>query len=89
MALGAGQGIVLRLVMREMVLVILVGVAAGVSTGLLCGRYIESQLFGVKAADLTIFALSASVVLATSLGAACLPSWRASRLDPVAALRGD
>ena len=87
MALGAEKGNVIRLVLREMLLVIVSGIAAGVATGLLCGRYVESQLFGVKAADPPVFVLSVAAVLAASLGAAFIPSWRASRLDPVRALR--
>src|SRR5437867_4392772 len=87
MALGAEQGNVIRLVLREMLLVIAFGITAGVATGLLCGRYVESQLFGVKAADPTVFVLGVAAVLAASLGAAFIPSWRASRLDPMRALR--
>ncbi len=87
MALGAQQGNVIRLVLREMLLVILVGVAAGVGTALLCGSYVQSQLFGVKASDPPVFVISVVVVLAASIGAAFLPSWRASRVDPMRALR--
>ena len=86
-ALGAERGHVIRLVLREMLAVIVFGIAAGVATGLLCGRFVESQLFGVKAADPPIFALSVAAVLTASLGAAFMPSWRASRLDPARALR--
>ena len=86
-ALGAERGHVIRLVLREMLLVIVFGIAAGIATGLLCGRFVESQLFGVKAADPPIFALSVAAVLTASLGAAFMPSWRASRLDPTRALR--
>jgi ABC-type antimicrobial peptide transport system permease subunit len=87
MALGAEKGNVIRLVLREMLLVIVLGIAAGVATGFFCGRYVESQLFGVKAADPPVFILSIAAVLGTSLAAAIIPSWRASRLDPVRALR--
>src|SRR5205823_14095052 len=82
MALGAERGHVIRLVLWEMLPVIVFGIAAGVATGLLCGRFVESQLFGVKAADPPIFALSVAAVLTASLGA-LMPSWRASRLDPM------
>jgi ABC-type antimicrobial peptide transport system permease subunit len=70
-----------------MLLVIVFGVLAGIVAGLLGGRYVESQLFGVKAADLQVFAISIAAVLAASVGAALIPSWRASRLDPARALR--
>jgi predicted permease len=87
MALGARQGNVIRLVLREILFVILLGVAAGVITALLCGSYVQSQLFGIKASDPPVFVISVVAVLAASIGAAFLPSWRASRVDPMRALR--
>jgi ABC-type antimicrobial peptide transport system permease subunit len=87
MALGADKGRVIGLVMREMLMVILVGIAAGALAGLLCGRFVESQLFGVKAADLTVFVISTAALLAASLAAAFAPAWRAARINPMAALR--
>jgi len=87
MALGAQTGNVISLVVREMLLVIFVGIAVGALGGVLCGRYVESQLFGVKALDRSIFAISIGVLLAASLTAAFIPAWRASRLDPMRALR--
>jgi putative ABC transport system permease protein len=87
MALGAQAGNVISLVVREMLLVIFVGIAVGVIGGVLCGRYVESQLFGVKALDGSIFSISIAALLAASLTAAFIPAWRASRLDPMRALR--
>jgi predicted permease len=87
MALGAERGSVIRLVLREMLLVILVGTAAGVATGIFCGRFVERQLFGVRAADPPVYAISVAVLLAAALAAAFLPARRASRIDPVRALR--
>ena len=86
-ALGADKGRVIRLIMMEMLLVILYGIAAGVITGRLCGRFVESQLFGVKAADPLVFAISVAVLLTASMLAAFIPAWRASRIDPMASLR--
>jgi ABC-type antimicrobial peptide transport system permease subunit len=86
-ALGAERSRVIRLVLREMALAILAGIAAGVTASLLCGRYVESQLFGVNAADPPVFGLAAGALLAASLAAAFLPAWRATRIDPVGALR--
>jgi predicted permease len=87
MALGAAKGRVIGLVLREMLLVIAVGTAGGVLAGLVCGRFVESQLFGVNAADLLVFVASAVALLGASLVAAFTPAWRASRIDPMAALR--
>jgi putative ABC transport system permease protein len=86
-ALGADKGRVIRLIMTEMLPVILVGIAAGVITGLLCGRFVESQLFGVKAADPPVFVIGVAVLLTASMLAAFIPAWRASRIDPMASLR--
>ena len=87
LALGAQPGNVILLVVREMLLVILVGIAVGAIGGVLCGRYVESQLFGIKALDRSVFILSIATLLAASLTAAFIPAWRASRLDPMRALR--
>jgi putative ABC transport system permease protein len=89
MALGAGQGAILRLVLNEMTTVILFGLAAGVAAAYLCGSYVETQLFGVKALDVPVFAISASVLLLASLIASFAPAWRASRISAVRALRSE
>ena len=86
-ALGADKGRVIRLIMLEMLPVILFGIAAGVITGLLCGRFVENQLFGVKAADPPVFVIGVAVLLTASMLAAFVPAWRASRIDPMASIR--
>ena len=86
-ALGARQGTVVRLVMREMLAVILIGLAAGVTVAYMSGSYVETQLFGVKAGDWPVFALSVTTLLAAAIVAAFVPAWRASRISPVRALR--
>jgi predicted permease len=86
-ALGAERAQVVRIVVREALAAILLGLAAGIMAAMVCGRYVESQLFGVKANDLPIFLLGAGVLLATSLAAAIIPALRASRIDPLQALR--
>jgi ABC-type antimicrobial peptide transport system permease subunit len=48
---------------------------------------VESQLFGVKAADPLVFAIGVAILLTASLLAAFIPAWRASRIDPMASLR--
>jgi ABC-type antimicrobial peptide transport system permease subunit len=86
-ALGADKGKVIGLVMMETLPMILFGIAAGVTAGLLCGRFVENQLFGVKAANPLVFVLSVAVLLTASMLAAFIPAWRASRIDPMASLR--
>ena len=86
-ALGAKRGTVVRLVLREMLAPILAGIAGGAGGGLALGRLVASQLYGVTAADPPVLAVSIGAVLAASLAAAMIPSWRASRIDPIRALR--
>lgn len=87
MALGAARGNVISLVSREMASVIAAGLAAGLAAGYYCGRYVESALFGVKAHDPLVFALALGALVVASAVAVLLPAWRASRIDPMSALR--
>ena len=86
-ALGAEQGRVMGLVMRELLPVVLIGIVGGAAASLLCGRYIETQLFGVKVADPEVFLMSVGALLTVSMSAVFVLAWRASRIDPIAALR--
>jgi predicted permease len=86
-ALGAKQGSVVRLVMREMLGVILLGLAVGAAAAYLSGTYVETHLFGVRARDWLVFAVSAATLLAAALVASFAPAWRASRISPVSALK--
>lgn len=87
MALGAERGSVVRSVLQEMLPVMLLGIGGGVLASALCGRYVESQLFGVKANDPAVFFVTIGTLLITSMSAAFVPAWRASRIDPIRALR--
>ena len=87
MALGAEPWGVAGLILSEVALIIGLGVLAGVLAGLAGGRYVESQLFGVKALDPVVFGIGVATVLAVSFAAGILPAWRAARIDPMHALR--
>jgi predicted permease len=87
MALGAEQKNVVRLVLSEMLALIVFGVFAGVAIGVSGGRFVQSQLFGVNADDPLVFMLSAAALLCAALLAGFVPAWRASRIDPIRALR--
>jgi putative ABC transport system permease protein len=89
MALGAERGAVMKLVVGQGFRLAAIGVALGLVTAALTGRFLESQLFAVSTFDpLTIFATSAGL-LAAGLLASYLPARRAVRVDPAVTLRCD
>jgi predicted permease len=87
MALGAQQGGVLWLILRESIVVLLVGIAVGVPATLAAMRLIESALFGLKPSDPLTLVGAAVVVAAVTLLASYLPARRATQVDPMVALR--
>jgi len=89
MALGARRGIIVRLIAGEMIAVVIGGLAAGVATAYFCGRYVQSQLFGLEAHDPLVFSIAVTALLSAAAAATILPALQASRLDPLRALRHD
>jgi putative ABC transport system permease protein len=87
MALGAQTGNILSLVMRQGLILVGSGVLAGLVAALLCVRLLRSQLFGVSAFDMGAFLLASLALLVTGLLACYLPARRATRVDPLVALR--
>ncbi len=87
MAFGAMPRDVLKLVMREVGLMVLTGVVIGVPAALGLARFVESQLFGVKANDPLIFAVATVSLTLVALLAGYIPARRAARIDPIKALR--
>ena len=88
-ALGAQHGDVVRMILREAVVVVLVGVAIGVATTLATTRALQSFLFGVGPADPFTLVGVAALLCGVGLTAALLPSRRAARINPVAALQAE
>ena len=88
-ALGADPAGVARMVLRQGVLVALVGVAAGVVAALGLTRFLTGLLFGVDPGDPATFAAMAALLLAVAAAASYAPARRAARVDPVIALKGD
>ena len=89
MALGAERRQVLALVMRRGVMLAAVGIVAGLTGAFAGARYLESMLFGVEARDPATFAAVAAMFAAVAVAAAYLPARRATRVDPMVALRID
>jgi predicted permease len=87
MALGAGRGRVAWLVMREIALLVLAGIAIGLPLALAGGHIVEKGLYGIKGIDPVSDAAAISVLIAAGLLAGYLPARRAARIDPLAALR--
>jgi ABC-type antimicrobial peptide transport system permease subunit len=87
MALGARPGDVVRMVLRFALAPVLAGLAIGVAAAFSWGLFLRSLIYGVDRFDLVSVSESVAVLLAAALLAAALPARRATRVDPVVALR--
>jgi predicted permease len=87
LALGAGRGTVIWMILRDVCLLTAVGLAIGASAALASARFIESFLFQTKPNDPRAVALAAAILLTSALVAGYGPARRASRVDPLTALR--
>jgi predicted permease len=87
MAMGAEPGDVLRLVLVQGMVPVLLGVGAGLAVAFASARLVEGLLFGVSAADPATFVLVPAVLAAVALLASWMPARRATRIDPLVALR--
>jgi putative ABC transport system permease protein len=87
MALGAGQGDVLRLVIRQGMKLVLIGLAIGLAGALALTRLMKALLFGVSANDPLTFGSIAALLALVALMACWIPARRATRVNPIVALR--
>lgn len=87
LALGAEARQVKRMVVLQGMRLVVVGVAIGVASALGLTRFIASLLFGVQARDATVFVVAPAVLALVAFAAAWVPARRASRVDPIDALR--
>jgi predicted permease len=87
LALGAGRGLIVWSVMREVLLLLAIGLAIGIPTGLGLGRFVSAQLYGIRPHDPSIAIATMLVLTAVSAAAGLIPAHRASRIDPILALR--
>src|SRR5437660_242262 len=87
MALGADAGSVRGLVVREMLLILVIGTVAGLGAAAATMKFTQSMLFGLKPWDAFVYSSAAVALWAVAIGAAYLPARRATAVDPVVALR--
>ena len=87
MALGARAGLVLWLVLRQSVALLAIGFVVGVPLALLAARALGTQLFGVRAFDPVTLGGALLVLTITGILASLMPARRATRVDPLTALR--
>jgi predicted permease len=88
-ALGAGQGTILKMILGEGTIMALIGLAIGGLAAIPLTRVISGLLFGVEPIDPPTILGSALLLLVVALGAAWLPARRATRVDPMIALRSE
>ena len=87
MALGAKTGTVIWLVMREVVMLLAIGLAVGVPAALALGTFVAAQLYGIKPGDPSIAIASLLALTIVACTAGLIPASRAGRIDPILALR--
>jgi predicted permease len=87
MALGAETAQVRLLIMKEVGSMVLLGVAVGLPLSYGLARFSESLLFGVRAGDPMVYALGLALIALIALAACYIPARRATRVDPLVALR--
>ncbi len=88
-ALGASDGVVLWSELRHALAVVVAGVAAGVAASIALGRVLASQLYEVSSTDPLVYAAIAVGLAAVGALASYLPARRATRVDPMVAIRAD
>jgi macrolide transport system ATP-binding/permease protein len=89
MALGAQRGAVVRMILRQALVLAAIGLAIGLPAALGASRLVESFLFGIKSNDPSVLVLAVAVLLCAALIAGYLPAWRASRINPLTAIRDE
>jgi predicted permease len=89
MALGADRGDVRRLILTQVVRMFVIGGLSGIVVAIALCRLAQSLLFGLESYDPTVVAAAVATIVLVALGASLVPASRASRIDPISALRFD
>jgi predicted permease len=87
LALGAQRGLIVWSVMSEVLLLLAIGLAVGVPTAIGLGRFVAAQLYGIQPHDPWIAGATVLLLTLVSAAAGLIPAHRASRIDPILALR--
>ncbi|HXE14326.1 MAG TPA: FtsX-like permease family protein, partial [Bryobacteraceae bacterium] len=87
MALGARGEQIAGMILRETLQLVLIGFGIGIPAAIAASRFIKSELYGLKPYDSITLAVAISIMAGVALLAAYLPARRASRVDPMIALR--
>jgi predicted permease len=87
LALGAQPSTLVWMVMREVLLLLAIGLAIGIPSAMALGRYVSSQLYGIEGNDPVIAVTTMVLLTVVSAAAGLIPARRASRIDPILALR--
>ena len=87
LALGAQPSRVIWMVMREVLLLLSIGLAVGIPAALSLGQFVSSQLYGIQPRDPWIAGATMALLAVVSVAAGLIPAHRASRIDPIMALR--
>ena len=87
LALGAQPGLVIWMVMREVLLLLSIGLAVGIPAALALGRFVAGQLYGIEVRDPWLAGSTMALLIVVSAIAGLIPAYRASRIDPILALR--
>jgi len=87
LALGAQPRALLRLLVGSGARIAAIGIVAGLVIAAILTRYVETQLYGLSPLDPLTLAAASALLFAVALTAAFVPAWRATRIDPVVALR--
>jgi putative ABC transport system permease protein len=87
LALGAERADLLRLILRQGLVLVIAGIAVGLTSALLLTRLVSTMLYKVGARDVTTFVMTPLVLVVIALLACYLPARRATKVDPIEALK--